>query len=234
MIAEYHLTASARQLSLCPIIPQEAALLLPPLKNYILGVAFEGTQDVRVVDHAVTLRVSVWLHQLDMAMGGKALASKTLEASQHHLGPLLESFLTPRTSNFTYQEVVDCVLKENHWAFEKSLHHLQGHRSHDREVLDGLIKVHGELDKADKATWKSLKKEIDQRCKSLEMLKERISHYEAQLGQELSEGNAPSDDGQICHDAQAEVALAPAADDAPSKSAMTPVTPASNPSPAED
>ena len=234
MIAEYHLTASARQLSLHPIIPQEAAPLLPPLKNYVPGVAFEGTRDVRVVDHAMALRVAVWLHQLDMAMGGEALASKTLEALRHHLGPLLESFLTPRTSNLTYQEVVDRVLMENCRASEQSLHHLQGHHTRDREVLDGLIKAHGELDKADKAARKSLKKEIDQRRKSLKTLKERISHYEAQLGQEPSEGNAPSDNGQIGHGAQAEVAPAPAANDAPLESAMTPVTPASDPPPAED
>ena len=234
MIAEYHLTTSARQSSLHPIIPQEVAPLLPPIKNYVLGVAFEGTWDVRVVDHAMALRVAVWLHQLDMAVGGKALASESLEASWHHLGLLLESFLTLRTSNLTYQEVVDCVLTEICQAIEQSLHHLQGHHTHDREVLDGLIKVHGELDKADKAAEKSLKKEIDRRRKSLEMLKERISRYEAQLGQELSEGNAPGDDGHIHHGAQAEVALAPAADDAPSESAMTPVTPASDPPPAED
>ena len=48
MIAEYHLTGSAQQSSLHPIIPQEVAPLLPPLKNYLLGVAFEGTWDVRV------------------------------------------------------------------------------------------------------------------------------------------------------------------------------------------
>ena len=113
MIAEYHLTVSARQLSLHPIIPQEVAPLLPPLKSYLPGVAFEGTWDVRVVDHAMALRVAVWLHWFNMAVGGKALASETLETSQHHLGPLLESFLIPRTSNLTYQEVVDRVLMEN-------------------------------------------------------------------------------------------------------------------------
>ena len=130
-----------------------------------------------------------------MAVGGEALASETLEASRHHLGPLLESFLTPRTSNLTYQEVVDCVLKENRRASEQSLHHLQGHRTRNWEVLDGLIKAHRELDKADKATRKSLKKEIDQRCKSLETLKEHISYYEAQLRQEPLEGHTPDDDG---------------------------------------
>ena len=95
--------------------------------------------------------------------------------------------------------------------------------------------MHGELDKADKATRKSLKKEIDQRRKSLETLKERVSHYEAQLGREPSEGNAPGDDGQVCQAAQAEMAPVPApADDAPLESAMTPATPASDPPPAED
>ena len=231
MIAEYHLTTSAQQSSLHPIIPQEVAPLLPPLKNFVPGVAFKGTQDVRVVDHAMALRVAVWLHRLDMAMGGEALASETLEAWRHHLGLLLESFLTPRTSNLTYQEVVDCMLMENRWASEQSLHHLQGRRTRNWELLDGLIKAHRELDKADKAARKSLKKEIDQRRKSLKMLKERILHYEAQLRKELSEGG---DDGQIHHGAQAEAAPAPAANDVPLESAMTPVTPASDPPPAED
>ena len=152
MIAKFHLTSSAQgPSSLSPIIPQEAAALLPALKNYVLGIAFEGTRDVRVVDRAKTLWVAVWLHRLDMAMGGKALALETLEALQHHLGPLLESFLTPRTSNLTFQEVVDCVLNENRWASQQSLHYLRGRRIHDREVLDGLIKAHGELDKSNKA-----------------------------------------------------------------------------------
>ena len=102
MIAEYHLTASARgPSSLSPIIPQEAAALLSALKNYVPDVTFEGTRDVRVTDFAKTLWVAVWLHQLDMAVGGKALALEALEASRHHLGPLLESFLTLRTSNLT-------------------------------------------------------------------------------------------------------------------------------------
>ena len=231
MIAEYHLTVSARQSSLRPIIPHEVAPLLPPLKNYVSGVSFEGTWDVRVMDHAMALRVVVWLHQLDMAVGGEPLASESLEAGQHYLGLLLESFLTPRMSGLTYQEVVDHVLMENCRASGQPLCHLQEHRTHEREALEGLIKAHGELDKADKAARKSLKKEIDQRCKGLETLKEHILHYEAQLGQEPSEGSAPGDNSQIHHGAQAEAALAPVADDAPSESA---VTPAPDPSPAED
>ena len=56
MIAEYHLTGSAQgPSSLSQIIPQEATALLPPLKNYVPGIASEGTRDVRVVDRARTL-----------------------------------------------------------------------------------------------------------------------------------------------------------------------------------
>ena len=84
MIAEYHLTASTRQLSLHPILPHEVAPLLPPFKNYVPGVSFKGTWDVRVMDHAVALRVAVWLHRLDMAMEGEALASESLETGQHY------------------------------------------------------------------------------------------------------------------------------------------------------
>ena len=86
----------------------------------------------------------------------------------------------------------------------------------------------------DKAAQKSLKKEIDQRHKSLEVLKEHISYYKTQLGQKPSEGNAPDDDGQAGHSAQAKMAPTPGANDAPSESTMTPATPASDPPPAED
>ena len=55
MITEYHLMASAHQLSLHPILPPEVAPLLPAIKNYVPGVSFEGTRDVRVMDHAVAL-----------------------------------------------------------------------------------------------------------------------------------------------------------------------------------
>ena len=98
--------------------------MLPAIKNYVPGVSFKGTWDVRVMDHAVALRVAVWLHRLDMAVGGEVLASESLEAGQHYQGLLLESFLAPRMSGLTYQEVVDQVLMENRWAADQSLHHL--------------------------------------------------------------------------------------------------------------
>ena len=207
-----------------PIEPQEAAAFLPPLKNYVPGVAFEGTRDVRVVDRAKTLQVAVWLHRLDMAMEGEGMASETLEALWHWQGPLLESFLTPGMSNLTFQEVIDCILNENRHASEHSLHYLRAHCACNHEVLDKLTRAHRELDKSDKSSQRNIKKEIDQRCKSLETLRERFSYYESQLGQDPSEGKTSNDDGLFSHSAQAEAAPAPGVDDAPSESATTPAS----------
>ena len=59
------------------------------------------------------------------------------------------------------------------------------------------------------------------RCKDLESLKEHISQHESPLGQDPSEDNTPDDDSLFGHVAEAEMAAAPGADDAPSESAMT-------------
>ena len=110
MIAEYHLTSSARgPSSLSLVLLEVATTLLPPIKDYVPGIAFEGTRDVRVVDHARTLRVAAWLHWLDISTRGDEMASETLEASRHSQGPLLDLFLTPMTSNLTFKEVVDRI-----------------------------------------------------------------------------------------------------------------------------
>ena len=91
MIAEYHLTGSAQgPLSLSPVLLEAATTLLPPIKDYVPGITFEGTKDVRVVDHARTLRVAAWLHRLDMSTREDGMASETLEAFWHSQGPLLD------------------------------------------------------------------------------------------------------------------------------------------------
>ena len=114
MIAEYHLTSSARvSKTMCPVLPEAAKLLLPAIKTYVSNISFEGTRDVRVLDHARTLRVAVWLHRLDMAVGGDQSASESLDASRHCLGHLLESFLIPTTHDLTFREVVARCLYEN-------------------------------------------------------------------------------------------------------------------------
>ena len=149
MIAEYHLTSSAQvSSSLCPVLPEAAKPLLPPIKSYVPSITFEGTQDVRVLDRAKTLRVAAWLHRLDMSTGGDGMASETLEASRHSLGPLLESFLAPMTSNLTFQEVVDCVLHKNWHDTQHSLDDLRAHRAHIHQELDDLTQAHRESEKS--------------------------------------------------------------------------------------
>ena len=56
MIAEYHLTSSARvSTTMSPVLPEAVKLLLPAIKMYVSNISFEGTQDVRVLDCAETL-----------------------------------------------------------------------------------------------------------------------------------------------------------------------------------
>ena len=155
------------------------------------------------------------------------MASETLEALQHHQGPLLESFLTLRMSNLTFQEVVDCVLHENRHAPEHSLNYLLACRACTCEELDDLTKAHRE---SNKSSQKRIKKEIDLRCKELESLREHISYYESHLGQDLSEDNTPKDDSLFSHGAQARMATAPGVNDAASESATAQ---ASDPPPTE-
>ena len=156
-----------------------------------------------------------------MAVTGDGMASETLEASQHHQGPLLESLLTPRMSNLSFREVVDCILQENWCASECLLNYLLERRARARQELDDLTKAHRESDKSDKSSRKRIKKEIDLRHKDLDNLKEHISYYELHLGQGPSGDDTPNDDGLFGHSAQARMATAPGVEDAPSESTTT-------------
>ena len=68
------------------------------------------------------------------------------------------------------------------------------------------------------------------RCKDLESLKKRISQHESHLRQDPSGDNTPDGDDLFGHGAEAEMAAAPGANDAPSESTMTQ---ASDPPPTE-
>ena len=59
------------------------------------------------------------------------------------------------------------------------------------------------------------------RCKDLERLRERISYHESHLREDPSEDNTPGDDGLFGHGAEAEMATALGADDAPLESTTT-------------
>ena len=222
MIAEYHLTSSAWVSStLCPVLPEAAKPLLPAIKTYLLSVSFEGIRDVRVLDRAKTLRVAVWLHRLDISVRGDELASEALEASRHSLGPLLESFQAPTTSDLTYSEVIERVLHEDRRDAQQCLGNLVMRRTRNCQELDDLIEAHRE---ATGSSRKRIKKEIDMRRKDLESLKERISQQKSHLEQDAPEEDAPESDDLLDQGAETEMATAPGADDAPSESASAPVS----------
>ena len=159
MITKYHLTSSARvSMTMCSVLLEAAKLLLPAIKTYVSNISFEGTRDVRVLDRAKTLRVAVWLHRLDMAVGGDQSASETLDALRHCLGHLLESFLIPTTYDLTFREVVAHCLYENRRDAERHLNDLVKHHSQIREELDDLMEAHRE---SSGSSRKRMKKEID-------------------------------------------------------------------------
>ena len=226
MIAEYHLTGSAQgSLSLSPVLLEVARDLLPPVEDYVAGGVFQGTRDVRVVERAKTLQIVTWLHRLDMSAEGDATASQSLEVAWHSRGPLLELLLAPMMSSLMFGEVVECVLNENRRSVELSLDNLQGHRAQLRGELDDLIEAHRR--ETIKPSQKNIKKEIDLRRKDLESLRFAISEHKSSLrrARDQQEQTTVSDDDLSEHGAgdaaEAEMAVAPAVDDAPSGGTMT-------------
>ena len=222
MIAEYHLTSSARvSKTMCPVLPEAAKLLLPAIKTYVSNISFEGTRDMRVLDCARTLQVAVWLHRLDMAVGGDQLASEALDVSRHCLGHFLESFLTLTTHDLMFREVVTCCLYENRRDAEHRLNDLVKHRNRIREELNDLVEAHRD---ASGSSRRRMKKEIDLQHKELEGLKGRISHEESYLQEDVPEQDAPK--GGDALDQCAEVVMPPSSgvNNAPSEGAVAPVS----------
>ena len=233
MIAEYHLTGRAQGLSsLSPVLPEVVRDLLPLIEDYIAGGTFQGMRDVRVVDRAKTLQIATWLHCLYMVAEGNETVSQTLEVTQHGRGPLLDLLLAPMMSSLTFAEVVECVLAENWHRAESSLDNLQGHHAWIQGELDDLIEAHRE--ESDKFSQKRIKKEIDLRQKDLKSLRVAISHHESNLGWGQPGDITTNDDNSSDHGAgeaaEAEMAIAPEANDTPLGSATTQ---SSDPPPAE-
>ena len=222
MIAEYHLTSSARvSTTLSPVLLEAAKLLLPAIKTYVSNISFKGTRDVRVLDHARTLRVAVWLHRLDMAVGGDQSASETLDALRHCLGRLLESLLIPTTHDLTFREVVARCLYENQRDTQRHLDNLTRRCNQVRKELDDLVEAHKG---ASGSSQKRMKKEIDLWHKDLESLRGRISQEESYLQEDMPEQEVP--EGNDLLDQGAEVVRPPdsGADDAPSGGAAAPAS----------
>ena len=211
-----------------PVLPEAAKLLLPAIKTYVSSILFEGTRDVRILDCARTLRVAVWLHRLDMVVGGDQSASETLDASRHCLGYLLESFLIPTTHDLTFREVVARCLYENRRDAQHRLNNLIRCHNRIREELDDLVEVHRG---ASGSSRRRIKKEIDLQRKDLESLKGRIFHEESYLREDMSEQDVPEGDDPLDQGTEVEMPPESGADDAPFEGATAPV---SSPPPAED
>ena len=143
---------------MCPVLPEAAKLLLPAIKTYVSNISLEGTRDMRVLDRARNLGVAIWLHRLDMAMGGDQSASEALDASRHCLGCLLESFLIPTTHDLTFREVVARCLYKNRRDTERRLNDLVKHRNRICEELNDLVEAHRE---SSGSSRRKMKKEID-------------------------------------------------------------------------
>ena len=54
---------------------------------------------MRVVDHAMALRVAIWLHRLDMAVEGERLASETLDFGGWAASPRPTTGVLPDSKN---------------------------------------------------------------------------------------------------------------------------------------
>ena len=219
MIAEYHLTCSSRVTSTeSPILPEAAKRLLPNLKSYVPHISFEGTRNMRVVDHAKALRVAVWLHRLDMSARGDEAALETLDASRHHLGCLLESFLVHATHGLSFREVMARCLYENRHDAQLRLDSLLARRNSVREELEGLMQAHRESTGANR---RRVKKDMDLRRCDLESLKARISFVESHLREGSPKRDVQDDPPQ--GDADTEMSPEARANDAPSDNAVAPV-----------
>ena len=199
--------------------------MLPAIKMYVSNISFEGTREVRVLDRARTLRVAVWLHRLDMAVGGDQSASETLDVSWHCLGCLLESLLIPTTHDLTFREVVARCLYENRCDAQRRLDDLVRCRNRVREELDDLVEAHKG---ASGSSQKRMKKEIDLQRKDLENLRGRISQEESYLQEDTPEQDIPESDDPLDQGAQAVRPPDSGANNAPSGGAMAPVSDSSH------
>ena len=194
MLAEYHLTSTSQDTHhVLPVLPEGAARLIPPLDDYLPG-SFDGCRDVRVTDRAQVLRVTVWLHRLDLCAtyGAEIAASPRVE--DYDIGPLLEYFLMPKLSDITLKEVATRVAQENRRDMEISLRDLHEERDSLRNEIELLARARD--NKQQRETKKTLKRWLDTRRRELHSNQERISRLEELLGLEQS-GEPPMGQGRL-------------------------------------
>ena len=180
MIAEYHLTSTSQGTHhVLPVLPEGAAQLMPPLEDYLPG-SFDGCRDIRVMDRAQILRITTWLHRLDLCAtyGVEITASPRVE--DYNIGPLLEYFLMPKLSDITFGEVTSTVSQENRRDMEISLRDLHEERDSLQNEIELLARARD--NEQWRETKKTLKKWLDTSRRNLHSNQERISWLEELLG----------------------------------------------------
>ena len=187
MIAEYHLACTTRgSTTTSPILPEAIERYLPPLVDYVCPDS-TGLTDVRVHDHkARSLRVGVWLHQMDMKLSWEKEASESLVQSRYSKDLLISYLLAPGTGNLHFEEVVNRVLQENHEEHKrvkkKSVSSLNRSLRQWARLLEELDKLSKRLEAAkDKKVWKEIGKRMDVIQTALEKAEASIAKNEACL-----------------------------------------------------
>ena len=194
MIAEYHLmSASQGTHRILPVLPEGAARLIPPLEDYLPG-SFDGCRDVRVTDRAQILRVTIWLHRLDLraTYGAEITASPRVE--DYDIGPLLEYFLMPKLSDITLGEVASRVAEENRRDMESSLRDLHEERDSLQNEIELFARARDNEQRRE--VKKTLKKRLDTSRRKLHSNQESISQLEELLGLEQSR-EPPTGQGRL-------------------------------------
>ena len=194
MIAEYHLTSASQGTHhVLPVLPEEAARLMPPLDDYLPG-SFDGCRDVRVTDRAQILRVAIWLHRLDLCATYGTEITASLQVEDYDIGPLLEYFLMPKLLDITLTEVASRLAQENRRDMEVPLRELRKERDFLKSEISLLASAR------DNEQWgetkKQLKKWLDASRRKLHSNQERISRLEELLGVEQSQ-EPPTDQGPL-------------------------------------
>ena len=166
-----------------PVLPEGAARLIPPLDDYLPG-SFDGCCDVRVMDRAQILRVTAWLHHLDLRTTYGTEIATSPQVEDYDIGPLLKYFLMPKLSDITLREVAARVAQENRRDMEISLRDLHEERDSLRNKIELLARARD--NEQWRETKKTLKRRLDTRRRELHSNQERISRLEELLGLEQS------------------------------------------------
>ena len=159
---------------------------------------------MRVHDHkSRSLRVGVWLHQVDMSLSWEREASESLVQSRHNRGPLLSYLLAPKTGNLCFEEVVTRVLQENWEIHERA-------KERFRSMLNSShrqwARLSQELDKLSQgieaAMDRKLRKQTEERMGVLQTALKKVEALMAESEDHLEESQMreeeahPEDQGQ--------------------------------------